>query len=408
MTGASDINKHINPEAVCCPVCDSGSITQILEISQVPVYCNRLWESREQALASSRGNIRLCFCKSCNHIFNADFDPALLTYNTTYENSLHFSPKFQEYADNLAHRLVQTYSLYDKDIIEIGCGNGDFLKMLCDIGKNRGYGFDPSYSEERYGKRKNTGITFINDADSTQYSSYRSDLLCCRHVLEHIMHPQAFIQSIQDSIRGQNKTVVFFEVPNVMYTLKDSGIWDLIYEHCGYFTHTSLGHLFTSSGFHINALNDAFDGQFLHIEASQENNSADLRPVKDDTNKDNEYIINLVETFIDTYNTITSSWRSELDAIRSLKQKAVVWGGGSKGVSFLNTLNVEDEIKYVVDINPHKLHKYVAGTGHEIVSPEFLREYQPDVIYVMNPVYFNEIGRITESMHLKARLKQVV
>ena len=43
-------------------------------------------------------------------------------------------------------------------------------------------------------------------------------------------------------------------------------------------------------------------------------------------------------------------------------------------------MDVKDELEFVVDINPHKHGQFLAGSGHEIVSPEFLREYKPDSV----------------------------
>jgi hypothetical protein len=34
----------------------------------------------------------------------------------------------------------------------------------------------------------------------------------------------------------------------------------------------------------------------------------------------------------------------------------------------------------------------MAGTGQQIVAPEFLQEYRPDLVIAMNPVYLEEIG----------------
>jgi hypothetical protein len=42
----------------------------------------------------------------------------------------------------------------------------------------------------------------------------------------------------------------------------------------------------------------------------------------------------------------------------------------------------------------------MAGTGHEIVSPEFLKNFKPDVVIVMNAIYKNEIQRNLEKMGL--------
>ena len=56
-------------------------------------------------------------------------------------------------------------------------------------------------------------------------------------------------------------------------------------------------------------------------------------------------------------------------------KRVVIWGSGSKAVSFLTTLRVPDLIAAVVDINPHKHGKFLAGTGHEIVGPRALARY---------------------------------
>jgi ABC-type Fe3+-hydroxamate transport system substrate-binding protein len=58
----------------------------------------------------------------------------------------------------------------------------------------------------------------------------------------------------------------------------------------------------------------------------------------------------------------------------------------------------------VVDLNPRKQGMYVAGTGQKIVPPEFLRDYQPDVIFVMNHIYENEIRQLTADLGLNPEL----
>jgi hypothetical protein len=69
-------------------------------------------------------------------------------------------------------------------------------------------------------------------------------------------------------------------------------------------------------------------------------------------------------------------------------------------VAFLTTLGINEEIGYVVDINPFKHGTYMAGTGHEIVPPDFLQGYRPDVVIVMNPVYRDEIRQSCADMGL--------
>ena len=99
-----------------------------------------------------------------------------------------------------------------------------------------------------------------------------------------------------------------------------------------------------------------------------------------------------------------TSWRERLRRFKSKGIKTVLWGSGSKAVSFLTTSNIDREIEYVIDINPHRHNTYMAKSGHPIVAPNFLREYKPDVVIVMNEVYKEEIRKYLLDMELSPRL----
>ena len=60
----------------------------------------------------------------------------------------------------------------------------------------------------------------------------------------------------------------------------------------------------------------------------------------------------------------------------------------------MNVLDHEREyVQYVIDINPHKQGRFIAGTGHAIVSPEALRELAGErvLIVITNENYAQEI-----------------
>ena len=90
--------------SAACPVCERAAGEPFVEMLGLPVYCNVLWPSRQEAVAAPRGDIRLHFCHACGMIWNAAFDPGLVRYAVGYENSLHFSAVFQAYAEALADR----------------------------------------------------------------------------------------------------------------------------------------------------------------------------------------------------------------------------------------------------------------------------------------------------------------
>ncbi|NES21025.1 MAG: class I SAM-dependent methyltransferase [Symploca sp. SIO3E6] len=380
-----------------CPVCQSPDLELFFAMLEMPVYCNLLWPEQQAARNCPKGDIKLAFCPSCGFITNVAFDPAKLGYSQDYENSLHYSPRFQEYAQSLANGLVENHHLYDKDIIEIGCGKGDFLISLCELGNNRGVGFDPSYVPRSEHSSMEDQVQFVQDFYSEDYQDYQADLIACRHTLEHIPNPADLLYSLRQSIGNRLSTRVFFEVPNALDTFRNLAVWDIIYEHCCYFAPTSLIKAFTSCGFKVSNVREEFGGQFLCLEAVPTDTE---EPVTNERQDEVEALSRDIAAFTTKFNAKVETWQQELAQITQAGKKVVVWGAGSKGVTFLNILKLQDVVEYAVDLNPRKQGMYVAGTGQKIVPPELMRDYKPDVVIVVNPLYEQEIRQLLAGWNL--------
>lgn len=390
----AEILHHLN-----CTADASTDVHVFFNIDRIPVFNNILWDTPEQALKAKRGDMSLAFCATCGHIYNTRFQPELVEYDVAYENSLHFSPHFQQFITDLSADLIERYDLHGKNIIDIGCGKGDFLKLICQMGSNTGFGFDKSY-EPTPEDQQLEHVHFIQDFFTEAYSDYQADMIVCRHVLEHIQYPAEFLRGIRDTVGDRLDTVIFFEVPNGLYTLRDMGIWDIIYEHCSYFTPHSLINLFVQNGFDVHRVQEVYGGQFLTLEATP---SISAMGSSVEAEQSLENLATLVQVFSDKYTQKSHFWRTNIEQFRVGKEKVVIWGTGSKGVTFLNVMHSEDVIDYAVDINPRKQGRYVAGSGQKIVAPEFLSEYQPDVVIVMNPLYMDEICSTLDQLGVTAR-----
>jgi SAM-dependent methyltransferase len=390
--------------AVACLVCGHRSAHVFFELDDVPALCNAPCPTREAALSFPMGQIKLAFCPQCGMLFNRAFQPEAMTYNQQYENSLHYSGTFDEYVRSLANDLVTRLGLYGKDIIEIGSGKGDFLALLCELGANRGVGFDPSYEPDRLDAPTATRLQFIRDLYTEAYSHLDCDLLCCRQTLEHIPSPADFLKSIRRAL-GEHRTdsVVFIEVPNALYTLRLKGIWDIIYEHVSYFWSAPLSRLFAESGFAVMAVRETYGNQFLCLEATPGDDGSSAPSGADQMDR----VAEEVRLFGETFRSTVEKAGSVLENIQRRKQRAVVWGAGSKGVTFANIFKNHESVEVLVDINPHKQGKFVPGTGQPIVDPVFLSSYKPDVVFLMNPLYRQEIAKRLADLSVHADLVPV-
>jgi len=115
----------------------------------LPICSTMLFPTRQEARSVPCGDLALGFCSVCGFISNVAFEAKVQSYTFPREDTQSFSPMFSQFAQRLARDLIARYGLHDKEIIEIGCGQGEFLTLLCELGHNRGRGFDPAYLPRR-------------------------------------------------------------------------------------------------------------------------------------------------------------------------------------------------------------------------------------------------------------------
>jgi SAM-dependent methyltransferase len=392
-----------------CLACDRGSLEPFLDAGEVPVQVGVLWASREAARNCQRGAMHLAFCRSCGLVYNTAFDPTRVDYSLPYDNALHFSDVFRSYerrlADRLAGRYLRAAEADPPRVMELGCGSGHFLGLLCQQVGARGIGFDPSHDPARLDPIARGRVEILREPFSERAIGQRADLLCFRHVLEHIADPRPFLTTVRAVMQASPGSVVYCEVPNAFLALRQLSIWDLIYEHCSYFVPASLAALFAAQGFEVLEVNEDYGGQFVGLvarvavgkPAAATGAAEALAQLAQD-----------VETFASHFDRVRGEWSARLADLHARGRRVALWGAGAKTVGFCALLGRHaDAVATVVDVNPGKQGTFLAGSGHEIQAPQSLRETPPDTVIVLNPLYEKEIRRDLEAMGLRPEVLSV-
>jgi SAM-dependent methyltransferase len=384
-----------------CPSCHAAGMELFHEQQAVPIHSCRLVATRDEALSFPRGDLRLAFCTACGFIANTAYDASLQDYGVAYEETQGFSPRFREFAHDLAARWVDRYDLRGKEVVEIGSGKGEFLAAMCELGGNRGVGIDPAFVEERLDSPAADRIRFVKDLYDGSWGPLDADAVVCRHTIEHIAPVGEFLADIRRGIGDRRDTVVLFDLPDAVRVFREAAFWDVYYEHCSYLSPGSLGRLFRRSGFEVLELELDYDDQYIVIEARPIDGEAEAaHPLEESVGE----LADDVDRFAEVLAATTGRWRRDLAASRAEGRRAVVWGAGSKAVAFLTTLGIEEEIDVAVDINPFKQNMFVAGTGHEVVAPEQLVQLRPDLVIAMNAIYVDEIRERLGALGLDAQV----
>lgn len=390
-----------SPASATCPSCGRSNQRDVYAVDGIPAHSVLLMPDLSTAKQYPRGDMRLTFCECCGFLWNAAFDVTLNEYSPDYEETQHFSARFNRFADELIAELVDRFEIRGKRVLEIGCGKAEFLARLCSAGDNQGIGVDPSVRRERLSDELLQRVDLIPELYAERHAQLQADVILCRHTLEHIQPAREFLQIVRRSIGERPDVLVCFELPDVRIILEETRFWDVYYEHCSYFSAGSLSRLFRESGFDVVDLWRAYDDQYLLLMARPTAHpTMATMAIEDDLDE----LSALVSSFQVNSQRQIEHWRNLIQRFHREGRKPVLWGAGSKCVAFLTTARLEQEIDVVVDINPHKQGRFLPATGHAVISPKELRQYQPGVIVVMNPIYLDEVQRQIDQLGIAAEL----
>jgi 2-polyprenyl-3-methyl-5-hydroxy-6-metoxy-1,4-benzoquinol methylase len=366
-----------------CPVCGLNSSGDFLFREQVPVHQNLLMRDQAAAIDIPRGDLALAACNDCGFIFNRAFDQRKIMYGEDYENTQACSPSFNEYLDGLVTHMIVEQNVRDCHVVEVGCGNGLFLRKLVayDGAGNRGHGFDPSYrgaESELDGRLK-----FSTRYYDSECADVPADVIVCRHVIEHVPHPIRMLDDIKKALARAPKARIFFETPCVEWILGNLVVWDFFYEHCSYFSAASLATAFQAAGFDVQSVEHVFEGQYLWLEAT-------LPKTTPFINRRPGTLVAQAQRFARSETKLKEDWGRKIGALAE-KGKVALWGAGAKGVTFANLIDGSRQLlDCVVDLNPLKQGHYVPGTGHPIVGYQALTARGVSTAILMNPNYREE------------------
>ncbi len=371
-----------------CPACGATGARGIYRVEGIPVSSCLLLDDPERARGFPTGEMLLAHCSDCGFLFNAAFDEARVDYSEDYEETQGCSPTFSAWLEGVVEHLLDAVPRAGGTVVEIGCGRGDFLELLCRRADARGIGVDPSATAGRVDRCSGRGLEFLRESYGPQHAALPADLVACRHTLEHLPGVGELARLLRANLEERPDCRLFIEVPDVLRQLEEGAFWDVYYEHCSYFSPGSLARLLRAARFEVLELGLEYGDQYVQLLARPAQRGAGAAPgLADDLDR----LARAVTHFRQTCRASLEHWHGFLTRARSEGRRVALWGSGSKATAFLTTLGAGEAVCAVTDINPAKHGKFVAGSAHPIVAPEELVALAPDLVIAMNPVYRKEI-----------------
>lgn len=360
--------------------------------------CAAVFPSIEAARAVPRGRVELRCCQHCGLVHNPWFDAALAEIGARYESSQTASGHFGRFARALAGDWVQRHALGGKRVVEVGCGSGDFLRLLRGAGVGTACGLDPLAPP---GRRDD--IEFIAGRfDAAAADTLDANALVCRHTLEHVADVAGFVAALARWARRDPARVVLLEVPATERILAEIAFWDIYYEHANYFTADVLRARFEAAGMLVHRVETVYDGQYLLLEASARAGAATMAPAAPDASA----VVAACRRFGADARAAIERCDRALDALAA-RGPVVLWQAASKTVGLLSAVGRPERVVAAVDLNERRHGHYLPDSGLPIVAPEALSALAPASIVLLNPVYEQEVAARLQQLGCAAPLLTV-
>lgn len=411
--------SQMKPDA--CPGCGGEHHTAPFCMKAQPVVMNYRFPDADSARRVARRDISLLQCKVCGLIYNGTFEPESIPYDKLYENRQNTSPAFRTHLNRLARSLIRRPPEGSGRVLEVGCGKGDFLRLLAEMGPITGVGYDTSYegSGEDAGGRLQFYPRYVTAADIET----RFDVIVCRHVVEHIGNIGEFLVELARMAEAAGDPLVVLETPRFEWIQAHGCLWDVFYEHCNYFTMATLAYLCERAGLRIVRHIPVFGGQYQWIEARLARTTATAgeiglrgtptppaassptriqgasgsnrgngrgRPMRASVApsiRSDGSLDRFVERALPTWNRVLESVKRGAG-----ERPWAIWGAGAKGVALAHLFG-ECPPTLVIDVNEAKQGCVIPGTNIPVVGPGDSRVRDMALILIANPNYASEIAR---------------
>lgn len=355
----------MNGELRQCRLCQSDAIRHRLQLDGSPSRVQRLLDSAS-APPDGGVNLTIYICEDCGFVQV----PRLVSddYYDDYVMTTSHSQQMQEYQLQQAESFVLNFKLAGKAVLEIGCGDGNYLGHLKSAGSSV-RGIEPSYPFRQLALSRGFDVLDAYVTRGYKVPGGPYDAFVTRQVLEHVEDPNEFLLAIRENLSESGVGLV--EVPSLEQALENSRFYDFFPDHLNYFSAHTLRHALVRNGFEVLEVSRGMGGEY-NVALVRRTPTPDL-------------------TRLDVARRSTCAEFLEfVSAQRAASRRVALWGAGGKGLALLS-LSGSPELAYVVDTDPHKQGKFTPSGKFPIYSPERLLADPVDAVVVTALAYEREI-----------------
>ena len=339
---------------------------QLLTLDNMPASAQHMPDA--QGVKQDRGlTLDLCQCMGCGLV---QFDCEPVDYYRDVIRAGGFSKTMVELRRYQYKHLIDSYHLEGKKFIEVGCGQGEFLKVLSEFPVEvHGIEHDPHLVElaRAQGLDVTEGFT---ETEDTRFAGGLYDVFLSFNFLEHQPDPGTMLQAIYRNL--EDDAMGLITVPSFEYIMDHNSYYELIRDHLAYYTFETLTPLLERNGFLVEEC-EVINRDTLSVIVKK-------RPQMD------------TENLLECYVNLKREMESYMKYLDAWDKKVAVWGASHQGFTLAATTKLGERARYIIDSAPFKQGKFAPASHLPIVGPDHFHEHPVDAIIITAPGYTDEIA----------------
>lgn len=347
----------------CCRLCGAGLSGE--KSQKICTPSGTQFFSKDKAAERKVVEIELVSCDACGLIQTRN-DPIIYKDNSSASSFV--SDQLRDHRKNQAIKLFSFQECSSPSVLEVGCGDGSFLKSITQI-SGPILGVEPAEKTADIARKQGINVVSLLVVEDTKIDKQDFDCFFLFHVLEHVPNILPFLRGIRNNLR--EGAVGCVEIPCTEAAFEAERYGDYMPDHMSYFTAQTLRKALEISGFEVLEMERNWQGEHLVAYVKKTSQSINVK---------------VIGEFIEK----TRSTMNSLERRLVHGKKIAFWGASHHLMPILT--NHGDLTNFTIfDSSAEKIDRYVPGASIRIASPAEINSTEIQFVIVSAPRFSSEI-----------------
>lgn len=395
----------------CCIMCGRKLSQKPLFILKNAPGCAQDIPDAGSVMEDEGMTLGLHQCAGCGLV---QFDCMPVPYYRDVIRAGGFSTTMTELRRRQYSDMIEKYHLEGKRFLEVGCGRGEFLKVLEEF-PVKVYGMEHKAGLVRLAQKEGHKVwrEFPETADqiflggkawevpeavredfagrSGQTGNF--DVFLSFNFLEHQPDPSVMLRAIRHNLAEGGMGLV--TVPALEYIVEQGSYYELIRDHIAYYSFGALRRLMELNGFEV--LEEELmnrDTIAMVVKKAPSVSAVDGNGAMQASGAGQERDAGtyMAESLVRGYERTQQEVSELTDRLQRDGRTLALWGAGHQGFTLAATSCLGRCARYIIDSAPFKQGRFAPASHLPIVAPEHFAKEPVDVILIIAPGYTEEIA----------------